>query len=302
MKKIIFSLAAVAMALTANAQTEQMNAFRNVGIGVEAGLMGAGVELSMPVVTNHLVLVLGYNFPNLKYSTDFTFDAGNLNDEIDKLNSNVSMINAYGASLTPVSKLNEDEITVSADAKLNWGNFKAMLEYYPSENSGFHFTVGAMIGNEEFISLSGVADDYTQKAYTSALKLEQDYNAWKKSNASVIEAANLSLPETNIKGSLRYNIDETTYGLGDRCEVDAAIKIQKIKPYFGIGFGRAIPNKRVGFQFEIGAWYHGTPEILSTNELDKYYEDADGFDGIGDIMSKVQVYPQVTFRLTGRIF
>ncbi|MBQ0057793.1 MAG: hypothetical protein KBT20_09070 [Bacteroidales bacterium] len=302
MKKIILSLVAVAVALTASAQTKNMNAFKNVGIGVEAGLMGAGVEVSMPVVSNHLVLVLGYNFPNIKYSTDISFDAGDLNTEIDRLNASVREINAYGAGLSEVSKLNENEVTVSTDAKLNWGNFKAMVEYYPSSKSGFHFTLGAMIGNEEFISLNGVADEYTQAAYTSALKLESEYSAWKKANASTIQQFGLDLPETNIKGSLRYNIDETSYGLGDRCAVDAAIKIQKVKPYFGIGFGRAIPNKRVGFQFEIGAWYHGTPKIESTNELDFYDENADGIEGVGDTMSKIQFYPQMTFRLTGRIF
>ncbi|MCG9879434.1 MAG: hypothetical protein MH472_02440 [Bacteroidia bacterium] len=35
----------------------------------------------------------------------------------------------------------------------------------------------------------------------------------------------------------------------------------KPSPYLGIGFGRAIPKKRFGFTFEIGAYYTGAPEV-----------------------------------------
>lgn len=294
MKKILFSLATMALALTATAQTEHMNSFRNLGIGVEAGLMGAGVQVSVPVVTNHLVLVVGYNLPEFTYSTDFDFDAKDLNTEIDKLNKSVSLANQAGGNFTPVSRISQDEITVSADATINWGNIKAMLEWYPSSYRTFHFTFGAMIGqDQQFLKFSGVADPSTQAAYSSALKLERQM---KSSQFSAL------VENVDIQSSLRYNIDETTYGLGENCAIDAAVEIEKIKPYFGIGFGRSIPNKRLGMQFELGAWYHGTPKIISSNELSTYDPSADGFDGVGDILSKAQIFPQLTIRITGRIF
>ena len=87
------------------------------------------------------------------------------------------------------------------------------------------------------------------------------------------------------------------------CSLDAAIQISKVRPYAGIGFGRSVPNKRIGFQFEMGAWFHGTPKVVSPNELpaDKYDPNAESIEGVGDIISKITVYPQITLRLTGRI-
>lgn len=35
----------------------------------------------------------------------------------------------------------------------------------------------------------------------------------------------------------------------------------KPSPYIGLGFGRAVPKKRFGFTFEIGAYYTGAPEV-----------------------------------------
>ena len=59
-------------------------------------------------------------------------------------------------------------------------------------------------------------------------------------------------------------------------------------------------KKRVGFQFELGAWMHGKPTIKSSSEV-SYDPSAEGIDGVGDVMSKIQFWPQMTFRLTGRI-
>ena len=52
MKKIILSLTVLAAAVSANAQ----EAFRHLGVGFEAGTAAAAVNVSVPVVTDHLVL------------------------------------------------------------------------------------------------------------------------------------------------------------------------------------------------------------------------------------------------------
>lgn len=301
MKKIFSILLLSAVALTAFAQTDeyqveyktkQMNAFRNLGIGVEAGLMGAGVQLAMPVVSNHLVLVVGYNFmPEISYNTDLTFSTGDLNNQIDKLNADVTLYNTMmGKNYTTVSRVNNNEVIADISAKLKMNNIKALLEYYPSANRSFHFTAGVMIGNEDLISLHGSPDAAAQKSYLSAMKLH-----------SQMQADGINNMNIDVKNSVAFNIDDKTYTLDDNGNVDATIEIQKIKPYLGIGFGRAVPNKRVGFQFELGAWMHGTPTINGP-EAKVYNPDKDGVEGVGDVMSKITFYPQMTFRLTGRIF
>ena len=300
MKKTTLTLALAAIAAMSSAQALQMNAFRNVGVGVEAGLMGAGVEVSVPVVTNHLVLVAGVNFPKITFSTDITLETGTWNNKIDELNAKVDKLNAKRGDeyYKHVDHLNASgEMTVTADADINLPTFKTMLEYYPSAKSTFHFVAGVMIGKEDFINIHGEPDEISKSAYMSALRLnnaiQNDPIAQKNDIQGIKDIADV----------LHFNIDDKTYRVREDCSLDAAIQISKVRPYAGIGFGRAIPNKRLGFQFEMGAWFHGTPKVVSPNELpaDKYDPNAESIEGVGDVISKIKVYPQMTFRLTGRI-
>jgi len=83
--------------------------------------------------------------------------------------------------------------------------------------------------------------------------------------------------------------------------VKAYVEANGVKPYIGIGFGNTIPKKRVGFRFEMGAMFHGTPTLYNSKgeELDDVkVNDTDVIDTI----NKIKVYPVVAFRLTGRIF
>ena len=98
--------------------------------------------------------------------------------------------------------------------------------------------------------------------------------------------------------------------------VKADLKVNSFKPYIGIGFGRAVPKKTIGMQFDLGVQFWGTPEIWANindewgdskyqkvdkdkiTNPDKDYQD--GKDAIKNI-EKVIVYPVLTFRLIGRI-
>lgn len=297
MKKFMTTMAITAIAASsAVAQTTtKMNAFHNVGVGIEAGLMGAGVQVSMPVVTDHLVLVLGYNLPSIKYGTDFDVDANELQGKIGELNNVINQYNNMANVLPNYSHIDNlpcpnHDINVDVDAKVNFGAVKALLEYYPSSIHTFHITAGIFIGQEDFISINGIADQ-----------------AWWNTYQKAIEINNTQLPaELRINGlenAVKFNVDEQTFQLkpDSKGKVDLSVTTKKVKPYLGFGFGRAIPKNRVGFQFEVGAWMHGTPKIKSSSEI-SYDASAEGIDGVSDTMSKIQFWPQMTFRLTGRIF
>ncbi len=74
------------------------------------------------------------------------------------------------------------------------------------------------------------------------------------------------------------------------------------RPYLGLGFGRLVPQKRVGFMFELGVQFHGTPKVYSTEgnleELNGYNAD----DELSKIVENLTVYPVLKLRLCGRIF
>lgn len=87
----------------------------------------------------------------------------------------------------------------------------------------------------------------------------------------------------------------------DDGNVQASIKTASFKPYLGIGFGRAVPKKRVGFMFDLGVQFWGTPKVYC---FDKRLTDEDTNGGDGGIIktiSKIKVYPTMNFRICGRI-
>lgn len=289
MKKLILCALAALSFTTVNAQS--FKAFRNLGIGVEANLIGAGVQLSMPVVSDVVVLNLGYNFGlGIKANNVASIDKEKPNEGLEKLNNKIS--GDPGFKTFPYLT---DDIDVSAKLKMG-NNFKVMAEIYPSKKASFHFTVGALIGNGKIVNLTAESDKTTREIYDIA-KFDQDlYNM----NEHGVGYGDPNY-EDFIFDNMRFNVDDKTYGLnGDDLTAKVTIKGNNVKPYFGIGWGRSIPRKRVGCQFEIGAWYHAKPKMSSPNEI-QYDPYADGIDGVGDIMSKIQFFPQMTLRLTGRI-
>jgi len=83
--------------------------------------------------------------------------------------------------------------------------------------------------------------------------------------------------------------------------VKAYLETSSIKPYIGIGFGNAIPQKRLGFRFELGAMFHGTPTLYNS-EGEKLSDVNINDTDVIETINKIKVYPVIAFRLTGRIF
>lgn len=92
----------------------------------------------------------------------------------------------------------------------------------------------------------------------------------------------LPFPQSNFKivGGLSYVsagkgdiniafVDEIAYGdisiaPEDVGDMTIGIDYSGVAPYFGIGFGRAVPRKAVGFAVELGTLYVGSPDVSLT--------------------------------------
>ena len=86
MKKILFAIAALS-ALSVPAFSQQ--AFNSLSFGIEAGTTGVGIQLAMPLVTDHIVLVAGFNAPSLNFNTNFEVDMEQVNTSLETVNSNL---------------------------------------------------------------------------------------------------------------------------------------------------------------------------------------------------------------------
>lgn len=342
MKKLIYTLALAGVfsvgasaqpsgSYYAHARSSSMDAFRHLGLGIEVGTTGVGVDLSLPVVSQHLVVKTGVNFnPGIKPKMDFDFETETIDRELSRVNGVIDMYNDYltrvpGASglLNPMERLDAtpfDGVGVSVEPNLNLTNYKILLEYYPSTYSSFHLVAGLYFGKTNLIDLKGTMDaaDWQnyQKIYGQLPGLSQTAVEYVDRYNSIARPYGLPTidgvtPVRNDDLTLTYAYDGKTYMIDPEAgegAVKASIEVKAVKPYLGIGFGRPVPQKRVGFQFELGVWFHGTPKLVideTVNPQTTISAQADVSDDINDIMDKakkVTVYPQIAFRLTGRLF
>ena len=175
---------------------------------------------------------------------------------------------------------------VDIEGKLNMSDFNILFDYYPFKKSTFRITAGAYIGQEKPLEVHNKSA-FLQPAYYETKGLELG------------------------TGASSYTLVSDAQG-----NVKADLKVNSFKPYIGIGFGRAVPKKTIGMQFDLGVQFWGTPEIWANinddwgdskyqkvdkdkiTNPDKDYQD--GKDAIKNI-EKVIVYPVLTFRLIGRI-
>ncbi|MBP3712125.1 MAG: hypothetical protein IJ219_02555 [Bacteroidaceae bacterium] len=84
--------------------------------------------------------------------------------------------------------------------------------------------------------------------------------------------------------------------------IDAVLKVKPVKTYLGIGIGRGVPKGRIGFKMDIGCLLWGKPSVYC-NDVKVEDTDADGGDAkLLKVMTKLKVYPVVSFRVCGKIF
>ena len=289
MKSIKKLFVIAAMLLMAASASNAQEAFKHLSIGLEAGTTGAGVELALPVVTDHLILKAGYNFPNIKFSANPKVDLSAFSSEI---NDYVNEAQFYLDMLPDKDKLQTmpSSTNVSTDAKINLGTAKAMLEYYPSKKSSFHITAGVYVGTSSQLATFDCAIPELWSIYEADVAIVN-----KPANKAALSAAGVEdIPEA------KFSMEGKSYKITDGT-LNAGIKIAKARPYLGIGFGRSVPKKHCACQVDLGVWYHGKPQIESKNQVTYSASDPDlGIDI--SVLGKAVIYPQLSVRFIYRIF
>lgn len=89
--------------------------------------------------------------------------------------------------------------------------------------------------------------------------------------------------------------------------VSAQLETNSFKPYLGIGFGNSVTKgNRVGFKFELGAMFHGSPKMIVTEGLEitdlDDLEISDELDKFNKFLKNFNVYPVMNFQLNFRMF
>ena len=288
MRKIL--LATVALLGIQSAAWAQ-KAFQSLSFGIEAGTAGIGVELAMPLVTDHLVLRAGFNAPSISASQDFDISMAEVNSSIATVNSNLE-----AAGLPDRITTTFDDMKLNVTSTLNLSTVKAMLEYYPFRKSSFHITAGVFYGMEgSYLSATATTDKTFWSNYKS---LQAEVNAINEKYKDVpgYTPADISTVNVNTDGKTLQVQEKDGAGY-----MDAAIDIPRLRPYLGLGFGRSVPGRRVGLQLDLGAIYMGAPALSSGNQV-AYDADAQEVMPAGFSLDDFKFWPVASLRLTFRLF
>ncbi len=156
------------------------------------------------------------------------------------------------------------------EGKNYMGTGKLLLDVFPFPSSAFHLTTGFYIGTDEIIT------------------------------------AENTIPVTAFDPGEGIMVGDYIIGFDRDGFAKASIKVNKFRPYVGLGFGRSVPRKRIGVSGDLGVMFWGKPKVYEKqsgmdlevtksdlgSDSDKYYE----------ILSKITVWPVLTIRVSGRIF
>lgn len=164
------------------------------------------------------------------------------------------------------SPLNTQEsTTVDLDGNLKRVQGQVIFNVYPIPMKSLYVAVGAYFGGSTIVDIKGSSP------------------ALAGMNGAEVEIGDYTLPVDN-EGN-----------------VNGGIKVNGFRPYFGLGWGRAVPGKLVNFEVELGVQIHGTPKLYTDSGEIGVSTDF-GDDTFQKIMDKVKVYPNLAFRVNFRAY
>ncbi|MDY3143352.1 MAG: hypothetical protein SOW30_11865 [Parabacteroides sp.] len=159
------------------------------------------------------------------------------------------------------------EVELEGSTKRTTGEL--LLNLYPFRSNGFFVAAGASFGGDKFVQITGHSDELRQ----------------------LITAG----------GSAGLQIGDVSIPVDQNGNVSGGLKVSAVRPYVGLGYGRAVPSKRINFMLDAGVQLHGTPEVYSDfGQVDQLMAEVD--NDFTDIINKLKVYPVIRFRICGKLF
>ena len=159
------------------------------------------------------------------------------------------------------------EVELEGSTKRTTGEL--LLNLYPFRSNGFFVAAGASFGGDKFVQITGHSDELQQ----------------------LIAAG----------GSAGLQIGDVSIPVDQNGNVSGGLKVSAVRPYVGLGYGRAVPSKRINFMLDAGVQLHGTPEVYSDfGQVDQLMAEVD--NDFTDIINKLKVYPVIRFRMCGKLF
>lgn len=268
MKKLLSLLLLLAIFASAQAKTPHLRFF-HFGIGANAGTNGLGLDASIGL-GRFVQVRAGYTFG---HPMAFERNVG-VYDEAS------AIVNAMNIN-NPDFSARDYSSDVKARFKPHLNTAHALVDIYPLGR--FHFTVGAYFGQHSIVELT------CSDPITKTMGYDNLY----------IMAYNEIYPGLNIQ-PIGLELDGHVFAPDATGNLYGEMRVQKVRPYVGIGWGRAVPRRsRIGFSLDLGVQYWGKPEYYCNGE--PVLTNGESESGLWSTLGRSPVYPVVTLRLCGRL-
>lgn len=169
-----------------------------------------------------------------------------------------------------------NNFTVDLDANLKRTQGSVIFNVYPLAKakvcSSFFLAAGLYFGGDKLVKIKGHSDEIAND-----LKQLNGANPY-------IELGDYKLP------------------VDDNGNVKGGLKVQKVRPYLGLGFGRYVPKKRISVTGELGVQFHGHIKPYTSEGEIEAFDELTEKDDWKKVMDKLTVYPMLKIVISGRIF
>jgi len=163
----------------------------------------------------------------------------------------------------------------SMKGELAFTNGNILVDYHPTKGI-FHLTAGVFIGTNKLKARGFLSNPSNGQP----AELKPGATHWPTVD---FDGHVLTLDDANLNADLQ---------LGGF-----------IKPYFGLGVGRAIANKRVSFKFELGLIYQGDYTLKQNGRKVEVFSNAsENFEDIDTYTRLLKWWPMMNFQLSYKIF
>lgn len=273
MKKYLFiSILSIFGLTTAHAQYDndvEWGLFNHMSVGLGLGTTGISVDVAAPICPYVAVRAGADIMPNIKFYP--ALDLG--------ISSDVQAISEEWIGERLPDK-------IDFDGKLKFTAGHLLFDVYPFKNSSFHVTAGAYLGGKELVNMDTSGDQIL-------LKTIYEYN----------KTMELIDPDLKVGVKLgNYFLEPNKDGV-----IKTTVEVNPLRPYIGIGFGRAIPAKhRFACNFDLGLQFWGTPKVYLEGEngktrLEKSDLDPESAKALKKL-SETTFWPVLNVRCVYRIF
>ena len=274
MKKYLFiSILSIFGLTTAHAQYNndvEWGLFNHMSVGLGLGTTGISVDVAAPICPYVAVRAGADILPDIKFrpALDLGFDQEIKDFVYEWFNERLP-----------------DKIDF--DGKLKYTAGHLLFDVYPFKNSSFHVTAGAYLGNKELVNMNTLG-------YEFLLKTIYDYN-----HSEIREEWGLGKIGVKLGN---YFLEPDKEGM-----INATVEVNALRPYIGVGFGRAIPTRhRFACNFDLGLQFWGTPKVYlegdnGKSQLEKSDLDPESAKALKKL-SETTFWPVLNVRCAYRIF